>query len=137
LKRYLLDTNICIYFIKGQYDLDKKILEVGEENCFISEITIAELKYGIENSKTPDIMRKIVEAFIPKFAVIPIFNALDIYAKEKAKLRAGGLLIDDFDILIGSTAIANQMILVTNNVSHLSRLDSIKIENWTLLSEPK
>jgi len=117
--------------------LNKKILEIGEENCFISEITVAELKYGIENSKTIEAMRKIVEAFIPKFRVIPIYNSLDIYAKEKAKLKKQGLLIDDFDILIGSTAIANNMIMVTNNVAHLNRLDNIIIEDWATLSAKK
>lgn len=131
MKKYLLDTNICIYYIKGQFNLDKKILEVGEENCFISEITIAELKYGIENSKSAETMRIIVEAFIPKFPIIPIYNSLDIYAKEKAKLRKQGLLVDDFDILIGATAVANDMIMVTNNVVHLNRLENIVIENWT------
>ena len=98
---------------KGEYGLNRKILETGEENCFISEITVAELKYGIENSKTVEPMRKVVEAFIPKFPIIPIYNALNIYAKQKAKLRKHGLLIDDFDILIGSTAIANNMVMVT------------------------
>ena len=105
--------------------------EVGEQNCFISEITVAELKYGVENSKTVEAMRKIVEAFIPKFFVVPVFNSLDIYAKEKAKLRKQGLMIDDFDILIGATAVANDMVMVTNNVVHLSRLDNIVIEDWT------
>ncbi len=133
MKKYLLDTNICIYFIKGQYALDKKILEIGEQNCFISEMTVAELKYGIENSKTPELMRVIVEAFISKFSVIPIYNCLEIYAKEKAKLRKQGLLIDDFDILIGSTSVTNSLIMVTNNVSHLSRIDNIIIEDWTTL----
>ncbi len=131
MKKYLLDTNICIYFIKGQYELNKKIAEVGEENCFISEMTVAELKYGIENSKTVETMRLVVEAFIPKFAIVPIFNSLDIYAKEKSKLRKQGLLIDDFDILIGATSVANDMIMVTNNVSHLSRIEDIIIEDWT------
>jgi len=135
LKKYLLDTNICIYFIKGQYELNKKIVEVGEQNCFISEMTVAELKYGVENSKTVEAMRKIVEALIPKFFVIPIYNSLDIYAKEKAKLRKQGLMIDDFDILIGATAVANDMVMVTNNVAHLSRLDSIVIEDWTTLTK--
>ena len=76
-------------------------------------------------------MRDIVEAFISKFSVVPIFNSLDIYAKEKAKLRKGGQMIDDFDILIGVTAVANNMIMVTNNTAHLSRLDKIEIEDWT------
>lgn len=134
MKKYLLDTNICIFFIKGQYDLNKKIAEIGEQYCFISEITVAELKYGIENSKTIEAMRPIVEAFIQKFAIIPIYNSLDVYAKEKAKLRKQGLLVDDFDILIGATAIANDMVMVTNNVSHLGRLESITIEDWTILA---
>lgn len=130
-----MDTNICIYFIKGLFELNTKIEEVGEQNCFISEMTVAELKYGVENSKDVEAMREIVEAFIPKFFVIPIYNSLDIYAKEKAKLRKQGLMIDDFDILIGSTSVANEMIMVTNNVAHLSRLDNIIIEDWTALAK--
>ncbi|MEC3881932.1 type II toxin-antitoxin system VapC family toxin [Parapedobacter sp. 10938] len=128
---YLLDTNICIYFLKGMYNLDRKIAKIGEVNCFISEITVAELKYGIENSKTPEKLRPLVEAFIPKFAILPIFNSLDIYSKEKAKLRKKGLMVDDFDILIGATAITNNMVMVTNNVAHFSRLTKIRIEDWT------
>lgn len=89
----------------------------------------------LKNSRTIEAMRVVVEAFILKFAIIPIYNSLDIYAKEKAKLRKQGLLIDDFDILIGSTSIVNNMTMVTNNVSHLSRLDNINIEDWTNLAK--
>ena len=135
MKKYLLDTNICIFYIKGQFGLDKKIAQIGEENCFISEMTVAEMKYGIENSKTIEIMRPIVEAFISKFIVIPIYSSLDIYAKEKTRLRKNGLLIDDFDILIGSTSIFHNMVMVTNNVSHLERLENIVIEDWTKLEK--
>lgn len=74
-------------------------------------------------------MRLVVEAFIPKLAVIPIYNCLDIYAFEKAKLRRKGLMIDDFDILIGATSVINNMVMVTNNSAHLSRLDNIIIED--------
>jgi len=77
-------------------------------------------------------MRMIVEAFISKFPIVPIFNSLDVYAKEKARLRRAGLLVDDFDILIGSTAVANSMIMVTNNVNHFNRIDKITIEDWTV-----
>lgn len=50
MKKYLLDTNICAYFLNGKFKLEEKIDEVGFENCFVSEITIAELKYGVEKS---------------------------------------------------------------------------------------
>lgn len=49
---YLLDTNICIYYLKGQYNIDQKIQSAGEKNRFISELTVAELKFGVENSST-------------------------------------------------------------------------------------
>lgn len=61
-------------------------------------------------------------------------SELDIYAFDEAKLRKQGLLIDDFDILIGAASVANNIIMVTNNVSHLGRLTNIVIEDWTRLA---
>ena len=130
MKSYLLDTNICIFFLKGRNQLHEKIREIGVANCYISEITIAELMFGAENSSDIFKHRLEVEAFQSKLTVLPIFNALTIYAKEKARLRKSGNLIDDFDLLIGATAVANDLIMVTDNVNHLSRLQNIRIENW-------
>lgn len=130
MKKYLLDTNICIYFLKGLYNLDQKIEKAETENCFVSEITIAELKFGVENSDNKEKNQKTVDDFVSKFTVIPIFNSLNIYAREKARLRKKGTPLDDFDLLIGSTAISNNLILVTRNVSDFERLDGIEIENW-------
>lgn len=131
MKKYLLDTNICIYFIKGQFDLHRKIKAIGEENCLLSEVTIAELKYGVENSVQKEKNRKNTEAFIAKFNILPIFPVLDIYAKEKARLKTKGKMLDDFDLLIGTTAIFNNLILATRNVNDFDRLDGIVIEDWT------
>lgn len=133
MKRYLLDTNICIYFLKGQFDLYKRIEKVGVDNCYISEITIAELKYGVEKSTQKEQNRAILDKFHEKFTILPIFTALDVYAKEKARLKAKGKILDDFDLLIGSTAIANSLILATKNVTDFDRLNGIQIEDWTSL----
>lgn len=132
MKRYLLDTNICIYFLKGQFNLHEKIEEVGLDNCFISEITLAELKYGVEKSVLQSKNRIILEKFQNKFTILPIFNALDIFAKEKARLKTKGNILDDFDLLIGATAMANNLILATRNVSDFERLNEIEIENWAI-----
>lgn len=131
MKKYLLDTNICIYYLKGRFDLNRKIDNIGIENCFISEITVAELKFGAENSEQKEHNRKTINEFIPKFTVVPIFSCIDIFAKEKARLRKKGWIVDDFDLLIGATALANGLTVVTNNTKHLSRLKDIDIENWT------
>lgn len=127
---YLLDTNICIYFLKGKFGLVEKIERIGFENLFISEISIAELKYGIEKSARPEKNRLIVNDLINSFQQLPIYGALDIYAKEKARLKKEGNIVDDFDLLIGATAIENNLILVTNNEKHFGRLENIKMENW-------
>lgn len=131
MKKYLLDTNICAYFLNGKFNLEAKIDEVGFENCCVSEITIAELKYGVAKSTHKEKNTKTLETFQLKFDILPIFPALDIYATEKARLKTSGKILDDFDLLIGSTAIFNNLILVTKNVSDFDRLDEIVIEDWT------
>ena len=130
MKKYLLDTNICIYYLKGRYGLYSKIEEVGISNCFLSEITVAELKFGAENSEKQEYNRKIIAEFVQKFTIVPIFGSLDLYAKEKARLRKQGIIVDDFDLLIGATALASGLTLVTNNTKHFARLKGIEVENW-------
>lgn len=130
MKKYLLDTNICIHFLGNEYNIKEKIEKAGLENCLVSEITIAELKFGAENSQNKEKNKKTIEAFIKKFPIIPIYNSLDIYAKEKSRLRKKGQPLDDFDLLIGATAISNDFTLVTRNVSDFNRMDGIEIENW-------
>jgi len=132
LKQYLLDTNICIYLLKGLFDLQEKIEAVGTNKCFLSEITIAELKYGAHNSEFPKKNLEKINQLQQLFTVIPIFNSLDIYAIEKARLKKNGRILDDFDLLIGATAISNNLTLITRNVSDFERLTQIEIENWAV-----
>ncbi|WPP52364.1 type II toxin-antitoxin system VapC family toxin [Catalinimonas niigatensis] len=127
---YLLDTNICIYFLKGKFGLVKKFESVGFQNLYISEITVAELKFGAAKSAYPEKNSAVVNALTAMFKKLPIYSALDIYAQEKARLRQAGNIVDDLDLLIGATAIANDMVLVTNNEKHFDRLQNIIIENW-------
>ncbi len=134
MKKYLLDTNICVFFLRGKFGLNDKVQQVGEQNCFISEITIAELKYGIENAGTLEQRKRNqvkVDNFLASANILPIRPTLGIYAKEKARLRSLGTPIDDFDLLIGSTALAHDLVMVTNNVKHLGRLEGIALEDWT------
>ena len=127
----MLDTNIWIYYLKGQFDLKSKFKTIGNENLGISEISIAELKYGAFNSQKFEDNLKVVEKLIHQTTTYSILPGLDIYASEKARLKKEGMIIDDFDLLIGSTSIASDLILVTRNTKHFSRLHNIQLENWT------
>jgi tRNA(fMet)-specific endonuclease VapC len=59
--KYLLDTNICIHFFRGKFNLIDKIESIGLQNCAISEITLAELVFGAENSENPKKNHKIID----------------------------------------------------------------------------
>lgn len=128
--KYLLDTDICIFLLQGKFGIDSKVKEVGIQNCFVSEITIAELKYGAENSSSYQKHIQEVEKIEKLFGIIPIYGALDHYAKEKVRLQKEGALIPDFDLLIGTTSVANDLTMVTNNERHLKRVSGIQLENW-------
>ncbi len=132
--KYLLDTNIIIFWLKKRYNIGDKIAEVGEGNCFISDVTVAELRFGVECSEPAllDEKRKRLADLLMYLQVIPFAVAIELYAKEKARLRLAGEIIPDFDLLIGATAVQQNMKMVTNNTKHLSKIQGIDMEDWTL-----
>ncbi len=129
---FLLDTNICIHFFRGNFDLLKKFEEVGLQNCAISEITLAELTFGAESSTNPKKNFQVIKNFTERIIILPIFNAVGVYAKEKVRLRGLGEMISDFDLLIGSTAVANDLIMVTENMKEFKRIQNLSLENWVV-----
>ena len=128
--KYLLDTNICIHFFRGDYNLIDKIENVGLENCAISEITLAELVFGAENSKYPKKNYQLINTLSEHVAILPILDAIREYGKQKVRLRKKGKMISDFDLLIGTTALVNDLIMVTENLKEFTRIENIELENW-------
>ena len=131
MKKYLIDTNICIYYIKGQFELKKKFEQADPDNCFISEITLAELLFGVENSEKKEKNKKTLDNFLTGVKIVPIFHSLELYAKEKVRLRKSGTPIDEFDLLIGVTAVTHNLTMVTHNSEHFKRVKGIALEDWT------
>lgn len=128
--KYLLDSNICIYILRNKKNMRERLKNVGWSNCYISEMTVAELLYGAECSNAVEENKKEVLSFCSDMKVIPVGIALAEYAIQKARLRKEGTLIDDLDLFIGCTAVKSNCIMVTENVKHLNRIEHIQIENW-------
>lgn len=129
-KGYLLDTNICIYLLKGKYDIAKRLDGLAMSRLCISEITLAELYYGASKSNRKEEQMKDIHLIASLFEVLPISSSLELYGDNKFALEREGNRIDDFDLLIGSTAVKHNLVLVTENIKHLCRVPNIKIENW-------
>ena len=70
--KYLLDSNICIYFLRNKAEVVSKFMEAGLENCYISEYTVAELFYGAECSDRPKANSQDIIEFCSALNVIPI-----------------------------------------------------------------
>ena len=89
-----------------------------------------ELYYGAECSQRVQENVAIIDSFVKDVEMVPITNAIREACRQKAMLKRKGQMIEDSDLLIGSTAITHDMVLVTENVAHMNRLNGVKIENW-------
>lgn len=130
--RYLIDTDILIDFFKAKYALDQKFKSVGLSNCYVSEISIAELTYGALKSSNVVKQMNNVEKVKTHFQVIPITDVLERYSRERLRLERLKQRLPDFDLLIAVTAVKNDLILMTGNGKHHKRVQNISIENWRL-----
>lgn len=128
--KYLLDTNICIALLRGNRDIAKKIIDLGEGACHLSVITLYELMFGAYYSKREKQEVPKVKQFVERFPIVPLVDAVEEYAIIKTRLRSSGILIDEFDLMIAASALAGSYTLVTDNIKHFQRITDLKLENW-------
>lgn len=128
-QKYLLDTNVIIEVLRGNNDIITKIENVGQRNCFISEITIAELLYGAVRGNSPKNFLD-VERVEKEFEVLPIRASFRQYAEARNLLRQKGTPVDHMDLFVASVAMHNSMILVTHNTKHFTRIEGLKLADW-------
>ena len=130
---YLLDTNIVSAIIQGNISVKAKFLEViVVMPIAISAITYFECRRGLLANKS----QKKIQAFTDFCQLVDILpvthpEIVEIASEIYADLRSRGCLIQDADILIAATAIAQNWILISND-SDLSRVQGLRLENWLI-----
>ncbi|QIN77952.1 PIN domain-containing protein [Rubrobacter marinus] len=129
----LLDTNICIYLIRGRPPEALRRFEgyaVGEIG--VSSITVAELHFGVSKSRQPEKNRQALEQFLLALEIVGFDgNAAVAYGRIRAELEAKGTPIGPLDTLIAAQAIALDSTLVTNNIGEFSRVPGLEVEDWS------
>ncbi len=130
---YFLDTNICIYYLKGQYPiLLDRMLRHSVSEIKIASIVKAELLYGAVKSKKREDNTSKVKKFLLPFEIISFDdNAAEIYAQIRADTAIKGTTIGPNDLIIAATVLANSGTLISNNEREFGRISGIEIENWT------
>ncbi len=129
---YLIDTDILIYSIKGNEKVNEKFQIHKNEPKSLSVITYGELVFGAKKSSKIEKNLARVRRISELFPIIDVTPAImGTYGEYKALLLKTGIVIDDMDLLIASTAITHNLILVTNNVRHFGRIKELEIDNWS------
>lgn len=129
---YLIDTDIVIYSIKKHEKVSERFILYKDMPKSLSVITYGELIYGARKSKNVEKNLTNVHKLTELFPIIDISPLImEKFGELKASLERSGMVIDDMDLLIASTALTHNLILVTNNQRHFSRIEGLKIENWS------
>ncbi|MCB1189941.1 MAG: type II toxin-antitoxin system VapC family toxin [Leptospiraceae bacterium] len=130
---YLLDTNICIYFLNGiSLSVKENLLLKNPENIYLCSVVKAELYYGAIKSKYQNQNILKIDRFAEKFISLSFDDSASlIYGGIRAELESKGIPIGPNDLMIASIAIANNLILVTNNTKEFGRIQKLSLENWT------
>jgi len=125
---YLLDTDWVIDYFNNKEPTSSKIEELRDEGIGISIISLAELYEGVLNSRNPESSENLLLGFMSEVSVMEIDEGIcRIFGDLRGKLRKKSLLIDDFDIVIASTAIYHEITLCTNNRKHYDRIEGLKV----------
>jgi predicted nucleic acid-binding protein len=130
---YLLDTDTIIYSLKGQEAVKQNLRQHLQDPMKICVITLMELYFGAYKSGNVTGNLAKVRAIENGFEIIPTGKAsAEILGMLKASLNRSGTPLDDFDLIVASCALANNLTLVTNNLKHFRRIEGLKLANWTV-----
>ena len=131
---YYLDSNICIYFLKGIYPLIKeKIVSTNPSTIKIPSIVKAELLYGAEKSQQKAKNLSTIKLFLEPFEIVPFDEECSIvYSKIRSAMELKGMMMGPNDIIIAATVLAKNGVLVTNNTNKFEKVKNLKLENWTV-----
>ncbi len=132
MTRYLLDTNICIYIInKRPPVVFERFRRIKLMQLHIPTIVISELYFGLEKNQSHKRNASFLEKFIAPLSVTGFsIDAAKQAAKIRYHLRQQGRPIGAYDIQIAAVAMAENMVLITNNTKEFERIEGLKLENW-------
>ena len=129
MKKYLIDSDVLIYFLKGKQEVVQRLSQIPIDDLYISRINYTELIYGAYSSSRVEQNLKVIEPFLDNFKVLEFTKTSSlIFAKEKARLKKNGNIIADMDLIIASIAIENSCTLISNNIRHFDRVQNLELE---------
>jgi predicted nucleic acid-binding protein len=129
MKKYVVDSDVLIYFLKGDKKAIDKLSKISSLQLYTSRINYTELMYGAYNSSKVEKNLEVILAFLENFQILEFCKSSScIFTQTKAKLKKSGNIIADMDLMIASIVMANDAVLITNNLKHFQRIQGLKVE---------
>lgn len=126
--QYLVDTDWVIDHLHGREQVVRRLEELEGEGIGLSVVSLAELYEGVFYSTAPQDNEQVLQDFLYGVEILTLNDDIcRLFAQERGRLRAAGMIIGDFDLLIGATAICYDLTLLTNNRRHFERLNGLSI----------
>jgi tRNA(fMet)-specific endonuclease VapC len=125
------DANTVIHYLKGRQPVVSRWLATPPTDLAIPSVVVYEIEFGTLKIGTHH-RRGAVSGLLHNLLQIP-FD--DDAARSAARIRFGlesrGLTIGPLDLLIAGTALSRNAVLVTNNTREFSRVEGLKLVDWT------
>ena len=129
--RFLLDTNILIALSKQRPGLSERLEGIAADAVLLSSVVVAEIEYGIAKSRRRQHNRRVFDALLSGFRVLPFdAAAARLYGPIRADLEKRGRLIGPYDLMIVAHAKVVDAVLVTDNIREFGRVVGLKTANW-------
>lgn len=130
MRRFLLDTNVLSHLVRRPGDLARKIAAVGERQVCTSIVVACELRFGARK-KSSEMLTARVDQLLGALEVLPLDGDIDrLYAEIRDSLESSGQPIGGNDYLIAAHALAQDCVLVTQNVKEFRRVPNLAVESW-------
>ena len=126
--RYLVDTDWAIEYLLERQPVRRRLEALFAEGVGISVVSVGELYDGILGANDVRKAQDDLRAFLEIVQVLPLDeDACRIFARERRRLRESGLRLEDLDLLIGATAIHNDLTLLANNRRRFGRMRGLRM----------
>jgi len=126
--KYLIDTDWTIHYLNGKRSIVDQLTALRKEGLAISVISLAEVYEGVYYSLDPKSSQEGLNNFLKLVSILPDSDEIaKIFGKVRGGLRKKGELIDNFDLMIASTAIHHNLTVLTNNRKHFERVEGLEI----------
>jgi tRNA(fMet)-specific endonuclease VapC len=132
LSRYLLDTDIASFVMRGRHpEITARLGALPTSSIVISAVTQGELIYGLARHGYPKGLQERIRRFLARVRTLPWDDGVArIYGDLRATWSRLGLVLGPLDMMIAAHAVAADAILVTRDKAFLRVPEPLRCEDW-------